>query len=393
MQSVTVSQLNSYLASVLRGDRNLRGIIVKGEISNFVNYKKSGHFYFTLKEGNSAVKAVMFKNYAEKLPFLPKDGMSVYVTTNVEVFERDGVYQLYASDMLPDGIGALFLAVNETKERLAAEGIFDEEHKKVIPKIPQRIGIVTSREAAALRDMINIIGRRFPAAEILLFPCMVQGKEAPDTIVSALEFADISGCDVIICGRGGGSYEDLMAFNDEGVVRAIYECETPVISAVGHETDTTLADHAADLRAPTPSAAAELAVPILSELLSSLDSLEYSLCFSIKKYIENEEIHLDNLEKQLSFFSPENKIKALESKTELLEKNLKEKMNARISFEENKLTSYAARLDSLSPLKVMKRGYSVVEKDGISVVSADSLKSGDNVRIIFCEGEKNAVIK
>ncbi|MGN1416158.1 MAG: exodeoxyribonuclease VII large subunit [Oscillospiraceae bacterium] len=391
--TVTVSQLNAYTASIFRGDKNFRNIIVKGEISNFVNYRKTGHFYFTLKEGGCAVKAVMFSRYASALPFMPEDGMSVYVTANVEVFERDGVYQLYVSDMLPDGVGALYLAAEQLKNKLAAEGIFAEEHKKPIPKYPARIGIVTSREAAALRDMLNIIGRRYPAAEVVLFPCMVQGKDAPESICDALDFADISGCDVIICGRGGGSFEDLNAFNSEEVARTIYNCNTPIISAVGHETDTTIADHAADMRAPTPSAAAELAVPLMSELLSDLEMLSKDLRAAFERYTDDLEMQLDGAQKRLELLSPENRIKFFEEKISDCEKRLEAAIDMRFGAENDKLAHLAAQLDALSPLKIMARGYSAVFKDDSLISSAKSVKAGDKVCIRFSDGERNAVIE
>ncbi len=391
--TVTVSQLNAYTASIFRGDKNFRNIIVKGEISNFVNYRKTGHFYFTLKEGGCAVKAVMFSRYASALPFMPEDGMSVYVTANVEVFERDGVYQLYVSDMLPDGTGALYLEAEQLKNKLAAEGIFAEEHKKPIPKYPARIGIVTSREAAALRDMLNIIGRRYPVAEVVLFPCMVQGKDAPESICDALDFADISGCDVIICGRGGGSFEDLNAFNSEDVARTIYDCNTPIISAVGHETDTTIADFAADLRAPTPSAAAELAVPLMSELLEDIDALAKELRASFERYTDDLEMQLDGAQKRLELLSPENRIRVLEEKISDCEKRLAAAMNVRFGAETERIAHLAAQLDALSPLRIMARGYSAVFKDDRLISSAELVKAGDKVCIRFSDGERNAIIE
>lgn len=384
--TINVSQLNAYVASLFKGDPNLRNIIVKGEISNFVNYKKSGHFYFTLKEGSCAVKAVMFSRYASVLPFLPENGMSVYVTASVEVFERDGVYQLYVSDILPDGTGALHTAVEQLKARLEDEGLFDVSRKKPLPDCPVKIGIVTSREAAALRDMINIISRRFPAAEIMLFPCTVQGRDAPESIADALEFADISGCDVIICGRGGGSLEDLMAFNSEEVVRAFAGCQTPVISAVGHETDTTLSDYAADLRAPTPSAAAELAVPLISDLYDRIEDLKITLTDIIERTIYEKEAVLDSAEKQLELLSPQYRIERSLLKADELEKQLKKEISAKIQREEKCLSAAAAQLDALSPLKIMSRGYSMVCKDGKIVSSAKEIRSGDKLSVHFSDG-------
>lgn len=390
--TVTVSQLNAYTASVFRENKHFRGLMVKGEISNFVNHTKSGHFYFTLKEGGAAVKAVMFSRYASSLRFMPENGMSVVVSANVEVYERDGVYQLYVSDMLPDGAGALYMAVEQLKEKLSAEGIFNDFYKKPLPSFPSRIGIVTSREAAALRDIVQILSRRYPVCEAVVFPCLVQGEYAPASIKEALEDADASGCDVIICGRGGGSIEDLMAFNSEIVARAIFACNTPVISAVGHETDTTIADLAADVRASTPSAAAELAVPEISELKNTLELLEERLKAAVCGYTERLEIYTDSLEKRLELLSPQNRIRANGERLDMLEEQLKNLIGSNLQRCERDICSYAARLDALSPLKVMSRGFSVIYKDGNIISSAEKLKSGDRVEIRMNDGSVGAVI-
>lgn len=393
MGAITVSQLNAYLSSVLKGDKNLKGIIVRGEISNFVNYRKSGHCYFTLKEGNCAVKAVMFSRYAIGLKFVPTDGMDVFATADVEVYDRDGVFELIVCDMFPVGLGSLYLEVNALREKLFAEGIFNEEHKKPIPKIPLKVGVVTSKEGAAFHDIVNVISRRFPVVTLLLFPCLVQGKDAPDSISAAIDYADISSVDVIICGRGGGSYEDLMAFNSESVVRAVYECKTPVISAVGHETDTTLIDYVSDKRAPTPSAAAEIAVPLLEDIFDSLYYLKNDLNESIGDFFDRNEIRLDNMEKSLEILSPKNKLKLYEERLKYLNKNLYDRMNLKISDEEKKLTMLCSQLDTLSPVKTMMRGYSIVSKDNIAVKSALQVMSGDEINIDFYDGKVKAVVK
>ncbi len=390
--TVTVSQLNAYTASIFKENKNFRSIMVRGEISGFVNYTKSGHFYFTLKEGGAAVKAVMFSRYASALRFMPENGMNVVVSASVEVYERDGVYQLYVSDMIPDGIGSMYLAVEQLKARLAEEGYFSEAYKKPIPRFPSKIGIVTSPEAAALRDIIQILGRRYPAAEAVLFPCMVQGTTAPKSIAQALSIADRSGCDVIICGRGGGSPEDLMAYNTEIVAKAIFDCETPVISAVGHETDTSISDYVADLRAPTPSAAAELAVPLMSDLLDELDKLSDGLNNGIEAYIHRQEMYTDSLEKRLELLSPEKRLGSAEEKLDICEKRLNEAIAKRLEREELRFSSLAYSLDALSPLKVMTRGYSIVYKDGKAVSSSSELLSGDRINIHLSDGEVNAEV-
>ena len=255
---LTVSQINRYIASMIKGEKRLHGILASGEISNFTCHNKTGHLYFTLKDNETSIKAVMFSSMASQLKFAPKSGMNVIVAADVRVYERDGVYQLYVTDMQPDGLGAMYLAFEQLKERLSAEGIFSMEHKKSIPQMPNRIGIVTSLDAAALQDMLKILSRRYPVAEVTIFPALVQGANAPESICRAIMRADRSNPDLIICGRGGGSPEDLAAFNSEAVARSIYACNTPIISAVGHETDTSIADYAADLRAATPSAAASM---------------------------------------------------------------------------------------------------------------------------------------
>lgn len=390
---LTVSQLNRYISFKMKDDKLLKGILISGEISNFTNHTKSGHLYFTLKDDTSSIKAVMFANAASRLRFMPASGMRVIISANVQVYERDGVYQLYVNDMQPDGIGALYIAFEQLKEKLSAEGLFDEELKKPLPEFPSKIGIVTSPEAAALQDMLNIISRRYPIVEIVIYPCLVQGANAPESICSAIKKADSGDNDVIIVGRGGGSLEDLMAFNSESVARAISRCNTPIISAVGHETDTTIADFAADLRAPTPSAAAELAVPELTSLKSFFDASQKVLEKKIIEKVAVLRMRLDNYEKTLVSFEPESRIENSKKLLEEREHRLQEHFKTKIELNRAILGSKISALDNLSPTKIMMRGYSLVYKDDKLIHSVSELNSGDNISVKLYDGEINAAVK
>lgn len=383
---MTVSQVNRYISFKLKEDRKLRGMLISGEISGFTNHAKTGHFYFTLKDSECAVKAIMFSNMASRLKFMPKNGMKVIVSADVRVFERDGVYQLYVSDMQPDGVGALYMAFEQLKEKLLAEGIFDEAHKKPLPEMPKKIGIITSIDAAALQDMLNIISRRYPIAEVTVFPVLVQGINAPLSICGAIKQADGMGLDLLICGRGGGSAEDLSAFNDENLARCIYNCITPIISAVGHETDTSIADFAADLRAPTPSAAAELAVPDISTLYDRLFAVGRALDNVFSDKLEAGFHKLEIMEKQLESASPAGKLEMYKEKTAAAEKRLSAGYKINLQKAESIIAEKAAVLDGLSPLKTMSRGYALVYKRGSLINSAEKLSSGDNVEIRFADG-------
>ncbi|MBD5139417.1 MAG: exodeoxyribonuclease VII large subunit [Ruminococcus sp.] len=389
---LTVTQLNRYIAFKLKEDGNLHGKLIRGEISNFTNHTKSGHFYFTLKDGESAVKAVMFSNMASRLPFMPKSGMRVIVSADVRVYERDGVYQLYVTDMQPDGAGALYLALEQLKERLSREGIFDEAGKKPLPSMPKKIGIVTSTEAAALQDMLNILARRYPLAEVTVFPAAVQGETAPESICRALRYADGRGMDLLICGRGGGSFEDLSAFNTEAVARCLYGCSTPVISAVGHETDFTVADMAADLRAPTPSAAAELAAPDITFLYGRLNALEKALTDSFRDRLDEKYQKLENAARRLERLDPKYRASRLKENFLQAEKRLEAAFRLKLTACGGLLAEKAAALDGLSPLKTLSRGYSLVYSGDKLVKSADELSAGDRVDIRLSDGTVSAVI-
>lgn len=389
---LTVSQLNRYMSFKIKEDTKLRGLLVKGEISGFTHHMRTGHFYFTLKDGTSSIKAVMFSSYAASLKFMPQSGMNVIVMGSLQVFERDGVYQLYVTDIQPDGIGAQYLAFEQLKEKLAAEGLFEPVYKKPLPKFPKRVGIVTAKGGAALRDILNILGRRYPFCEAVIFPCVVQGEYAVDSICEALEFADSSGCDVIICGRGGGSPEDLFAFNSEKIARTVFAMNTPVISAVGHETDTTLIDFVSDLRAPTPSAAAELAVPDTASLLAAVDSYKNALDNAFATVIARKRHELMAIESELKNYAPSAALSAMREKLASNEIRLSEAMKSCIEKKKAVIGSRAAALDSLSPLKIMSRGYSLVYKENELIKSADELSEGDRITVKFADNEASAVI-
>lgn len=389
---LTVSQLNRYMSFKLKEDTKLRGLLVKGEISGFTHHMRTGHFYFTLKDSSSSIKAVMFSSYAGSLKFMPQSGMNVIVMGSLQVFERDGVYQLYVTDIQPDGIGAQYLAFEQLKEKLAAEGLFEPIYKKPLPKFPKRIGIVTAKGGAALRDILNILGRRYPLCEAVIFPCVVQGEYAVDSICEALEFADSSGCDVIICGRGGGSPEDLFAYNSEKIARTVFAMNTPVISAVGHETDTTLIDFVSDLRAPTPSAAAELAVPDTASLSAAVDSYKNALDNAFSAAIARKRQELLAIGSELKNYAPSAALSAMRERLASSEIRLPEAMKSCMEKKKAALASKAAALDSLSPLKIMSRGYSLVYKENELIKSADELSEGDRITVKFADNEASAVI-
>lgn len=391
--TVTVSQLNRYLTLKLGVDPKLQGLYVKGEISNFVNHAKTGHFYFTLKEGDAAIRAVMFKGYTKELKFLPENGLGVIVRANVKIYERDGTCQLYAEEMQPDGIGALYLAFEQLKTRLAAEGLFDESRKRPLPPFPKRIAIVTAKTGAAIQDMLNILGRRYPLAEVVLIPALVQGKDAPASVCAGIAKAQGTQADILIVGRGGGSIEDLWAFNEETVARAIVGSAIPVISAVGHETDVTIADFAADLRAPTPSAAAELAVPDRTELLRSIAGTRERLASFEIALLRARMNELSRLYGRVAALSPQGTIKRHTVELSAARERLQARMGTILEGAKQRFSERIGVLDALSPLKVLLRGYAIASKGDTIVTDVSMLEEGDELRLRFGRGEATATVR
>ncbi|MGN0660709.1 MAG: exodeoxyribonuclease VII large subunit [Oscillospiraceae bacterium] len=390
--TVTVSQLNRYISGKFKSDENLRRLLVRGEISNFTNHIKTGHFYFTLKDGESSVRAVMFRSFAQGLRFMPENGMSVIAGGDVQVFERDGVYQLYVHDLIPDGEGALSIAFEQLKQRLSSEGLFDESHKRPLPEYPKKICLITAKTGAAVQDMINIISRRYPIAELLLIPSLVQGENAPASLCRGLALAQDSGSDVIIIGRGGGSSEDLWAFNDETLARAVYASKIPVISAVGHETDFTITDFVADLRAPTPSAAAELAVPDIAELKRQLSSAKKSACLAAQNRIASLSAQAEAANARVKLCSPVHRLKLCgERLTGLNGRALSLAMNA-VELSLERLEKLSVVLSALNPENVLQRGFSITYANGKIVKSASELKSGDIIKIRLSDSEIEATV-
>lgn len=369
---LTVSQLNNYLKALVDSDAALRRLTVKGEISNFTNHQRSGHFYFSIKDASCSMRVVMFKTYASRVRFEPQNGMNVLVTGSVRLFERDGAVQLYCEDLQPDGIGALYLAYEQMKERLEQEGLFDVSHKRPLPSFPKRIGVVTSKTGAALQDIYNILSRRYPIGELLLIPALVQGAEAPESICQAIELAQkVSGVDLLIVGRGGGSLEDLWAFNDERVARAIYRSSVPVISAVGHEIDFTIADFVADLRAPTPSAAAELAVPDCTELGYQMQNTARYLKRLLDGKLQWAEDQLSRLKGRLERVSPAISVNHYRDQLAVLEKRLHLSAAQTVERKQQQFLKQTALLEALNPVRVLTRGYTITYHNG-KILQADA---------------------
>ena len=389
---ITVSQLNRYIASKIRSDLKLKGVAVKGEISNFNIHYKSGHAYFTVKDSTSALKAVMFSSCVSRLKFVPEDGMSVLVMGNIEVYECDGVYQIIATEIAPLGVGDMHVQLEQTKKRLEKMGVFDLAAKKKIPLVPKKIAVVTSLTAAALQDIIHVTERRYPVCSIEVYPAQVQGAAAAQTICKALSAADKSGADTIILARGGGSNEDLMVFNDESVALAVHACNTPVISAVGHETDTTLADYAADMRAPTPSAAAEIATPDKADILNAVSLLKQKLDRAMELKIDRAQSQVENCEKLIRLYSPIKRLEQSEKTVCDLEKRLSTIMERRLEKLSAQLDGYVTSLNMLSPFNVLGRGYAIVQKGDSVADSVSMLSEGDEVNIRLSDGSVAAKI-
>ncbi len=391
--AVTVSTLNQYIKNKIAEDEYLNNILVKGEISNFKNHY-TGHMYFTLKDENSLIKCIMFKSYAQKLNFLPKDGMKVFLFGGVSVFERDGVYQIYVKAMEEDGIGDLYAKYQEMKNRLEEQGLFDEEHKMPIPMMPKVIGVLTSQTGSVIRDIINVSTRRNPNVVIRLLPVPVQGEGAAEKIAEGIEIMNRKKlADVLILARGGGSLEDLWPFNEEIVAQSIYHSEIPIISAVGHETDFTIADFVADLRAPTPSAAAELAVPDRYEVKQKIITYQNRLRMSLIKKVQIMKLRYEKSMSSFVFKEPTRRIQENYIRIDNLVKHLENSMQVRQEKEKTKYTKLVAKLDAYSPLKTLARGYSITQKEGKVIKTKVELEPGDIVDIRFVDGSKKAMIQ
>ncbi len=388
---LTVTQLNTYLSLKLKNDPKLRGIALKGEISDFHINQRSGHAYFTLCDQGSVIKAVMFRSQAEKLRFMPFDGMSVIAYGNVDIYIQDGVYEINVSQLLPDGEGSAYLALQKLKEKLDAMGVFSAP-KRPIPRYPQKIAVVTSATGAAIEDVRNVISRRYPPAVIELFPTAVQGADAPQSIVSALMKADSSGADTIILTRGGGSSDDLSAFNTEAVALAVFNCTTPLISAVGHEINWFLCDLAADLRAPTPSGAAELATPDIREMLASLISLQSMLNRCAESKLRHFGDSLRRYEYALSAFSVKGKISARSAEIKLLTATIDRQARHKLAVSRLSLDGLSRTLRSLDPKNVLSRGYAFIYKGSEIVSDAEKLAEGDNIKVIMRGGSADATV-
>ena len=412
---LTVSQLTRYIKYKLDNDTNLQEVYLKGEISNFKAHTR-GHFYFTIKDEGSRINAVMFASSASKVKFTPEDGMKILVTGRISVYEATGGYQIYVNEMMEDGVGNLYVAFEQLKKKLASEGLFDDRYKKPIPKIPERVGVITASTGAAIRDIISTINRRFPLTEVILLPSLVQGEGAKEDIVRQIKRAEDYNLDVLIVGRGGGSIEDLWAFNEEIVARAIFECTIPIISAVGHEIDFTIADFVADLRAPTPTGAAEIAVPNKTDVINYINQLNLRSRKAVGTILELKKKRLDNIKGHYILNNPLDlysaKIQKLDYLTESLVKNYKviidkEKVklnniktrslfsNPLVILDKTK-QKYAlllSKLDTLSPLKTLERGYGIIKLNDKAVTSIKDLKQDDLINIELKDGSKKAIIK
>lgn len=390
---LSVSQINFYIKSIIENDGSLQFVLVTGEISNLTVHQRSGHIYLSLKDSNSVISAVMFAGNARRLKFRLENGMKVICRGRISVYEPSGRYQLYIEDMQPDGVGALTLAFEQLKKSLAQKGLFDNAHKKPLPKFPKTIGVITSPTGAAVQDITNIIRRRFPSADIVLAPVLVQGESAPEQLVRAVNKFSVSKiADVVIIGRGGGSAEDLWAFNDEQLAYAVYNCETPIISGVGHETDFTVCDFVADVRASTPSAAAELAVPDRQELMSYYFKQKQYISAMLDRKIKTAQLRLENQQRRMSGSSPKLKAEQLEKQLSAKSEKLTRFMNIYISDKENKLIAAKGKLDGLNPLNVLNRGYAIAEKAEKIITSSKQLKDGDDFTVILSDGKINAKV-
>jgi len=411
---LSVTALTRYIKYKLDNDKNLQEVYLKGEISNFKAHTR-GHYYFTIKDENSRINAIMFSMNASKLKFMPEDGMKILVKGKISVFESTGNYQIYVSEMNEDGVGNLHIAFEQLKKKLGDEGLFDPKYKKQIPKIPMRVGIITASTGAAVKDILSTIKRRFPICKTILFPCLVQGELAKDDIVKKLDIADNYNLDVIILGRGGGSIEDLWPFNEEIVARKVFSCKTPIISGVGHQIDFTICDFVSDVRAETPTGAAERAVPKLSDLLLEIKNNEARLTNGVKRILENNKLRLKKLSESYVLKNPLSLYEIKEQKLDNIIDKLNTCMNAIIYTNKSKLeiiensiifknpnilyenklkktNHLIEKLEILNPLNALKRGYSVTKKDDICISSVNDLKIEDNINIMLKDGKINAKV-
>lgn len=391
--AITVSNLNEYIKNKFSEDESLSSVLVKGEISNFKNHY-TGHMYFTLKDEKSLIKCVMFKSYAQKMKFMPKDGMKVVIIGSVSVFERDGIYQIYVQAMEEDGLGDLYKKYQELKNRLEEQGFFDEEHKMPIPVMPKIIGVLTSQTGSVIRDIINVATRRNPNVYIRLYPVPVQGEGAAEKIAEGIQYMNRNKlADVLILARGGGSLEDLWPFNEEIVAHSIYNSEIPIISAVGHETDFSISDFVADLRAPTPSAAAELAVSDIYELQTKINQIQNRLRISLIKKVEVMKLRYEKCMASSIFREPTRKINDEYLKIDDYIKRLENTIKMKQEKEKNRYAKLISQLDAYSPLKTLSRGYTITQKQGKIVNKKEELQQGDIIEIKFVDGEKRAQIQ
>ena len=392
-QVITVTQINEYIRAMMDSDRLLGNLAIKGEISNYKLYP-SGHHYFTLKDEGGALRCVMFKGNALRMKFRPENGMKVIAMGKISVFPRDGAYQLYCTGLVMDGVGDLYAAFEQLKAKLQAQGLFDPAHKQPIPKYPGTIGIITSSAGAAVHDMLRILSKRYPLTKVLLLPVRVQGVEAPGEIAAAIRYANYYRlADVLIVGRGGGSIEDLWAFNEEVVAHAIYDSKIPVISAVGHEPDVTISDFVADLRAATPSNAAELAVPDQDALRQTLDQLSASMASAMQRQIKVRRQHLKVLADSAALKSPEGYLQQRRKNLALLQNRLISAQNMQLSRKYQRYIAMTAKLDAMSPLKVLTRGYAMAQKEDAQIVrSVADVAPGDTVRVTLADGAFTATV-
>lgn len=390
----SVSQINEYIKLCVESTPALQNVFIKGEISNFKNQYSTGHLYFSLKDQDGMIKAVMFRGYASKLKFAPRDGDKVIIHGKISVYVARGEYQIYVDDMQPDGVGALALAFERLKEKLMSEGLFDPSHKKAIPTSPRRVGVITSASGAAIHDILNVSGRRAPNVEIVIYPAIVQGENAPRSLVGGIRyFNNESPVDVIIIGRGGGSIEDLWGFNDEGLAREIFASEIPVVSAVGHETDFTISDFVSDLRAPTPSAAAEIVFPNNLEALRRVrvikDTAENLMARRISSVRQGLSLYKSELEKKSPIYKLRDRTMRVSHIAERLEALAKMKLDEKSS----KMKLCAARLVAVNPMAVLSKGYTFVEAaDGRIVSGASELSDGERINLVFADGRVGATV-